>query len=224
MAIRTLSLVITDETRDDPALRAGLAIAEREDAHLDLLCLGVEVVAVGDVADDAEEVAAGARGLKIYKGLGMDTLDVAGQRIAAKAILDDRGVAYVERRYLDDPPSAEELGADTLIHGDLGGAALVGQDRRNLLLNIEKTRRAIAIAEEAGIKPSITVRQGDPVKAVTELLQERENISALVLAAAREGGPGPLVSHFAGSVAGMLPCPLIIVPGGLDEETLARLS
>jgi len=81
-----------------------------------------------------------------------------------------------------------------------------------------------AIAEEAGIKPSITVRQGDPVKAVTELLQERENISALVLAAAREGGPGPLVSHFAGSVAGMLPCPLIIVPGGLDEETLARLS
>lgn len=81
-----------------------------------------------------------------------------------------------------------------------------------------------AIAEEAGIKPSITVRQGDPVKAVTELLQERENISALVLAAAREGGPGPLVSHFAGSVAGMLPCPLIIVPGGLDEETLATLS
>jgi nucleotide-binding universal stress UspA family protein len=74
-----------------------------------------------------------------------------------------------------------------------------------------------AIAEEAGIKPSITVRQGDPVKAVSELLQERENISALVLAAAKDGGPGPLVSHFAGSVAGNLPCPLIIVPAGLDE-------
>ena len=27
----------------------------------------------------------------------------------AKAILDERGAAYVERRYLDDAPSAEEL-------------------------------------------------------------------------------------------------------------------
>ena len=81
-----------------------------------------------------------------------------------------------------------------------------------------------AIAEEAGIKPSITVRQGDPVKALSELLKERDDISALVLGAAPEGGPGPLISHFAGSVAGTLPCPLIIVPGGLDEAQLARLT
>ncbi len=79
-----------------------------------------------------------------------------------------------------------------------------------------------SIMEEAGIKPSITVRQGDPVKALTELLKERDDISALVLGAAREGGPGPLVAHFAGSVAGSLPCPLIIVPGSLDEEQPAR--
>lgn len=81
-----------------------------------------------------------------------------------------------------------------------------------------------AIMEEAGIKPSITVREGDPVKALTEILKERDDISALVLGAAADGGPGPLVSHFAGSVAGTLPCPLIIVPGGLDEEQVTRLS
>ena len=81
-----------------------------------------------------------------------------------------------------------------------------------------------AIMEEAGIKPSITVKQGDPVKAVTELLKERDDISALVLAAKKDGGPGPLISHFAGSVAGSLPCPLIIVPAGLDEEALNRLT
>ena len=81
-----------------------------------------------------------------------------------------------------------------------------------------------AIMEEAGIKPSITVKQGDPVKAVTELLREREDISALVLAAASEGGPGPLISHFAGATAGSLPCPLIIVPGGLSEDALNRLT
>ncbi len=34
------------------------------------------------LADLEADVAAGARGLKIYKGLGMDTEDVAGQRIA----------------------------------------------------------------------------------------------------------------------------------------------
>jgi nucleotide-binding universal stress UspA family protein len=81
-----------------------------------------------------------------------------------------------------------------------------------------------AISEEAGIKPSITVKQGDPVKALSELLKERDDISALVLGAAPEGGPGPLVTHFAGSVAGSLPCPLIVVPGGLDDEQLARLT
>src|SRR6187549_168281 len=72
-----------------------------------------------------------------------------------------------------------------------------------------------AIMEEAGIKPAITIRQGDPVKAVSELLKERDDFSALVLGAAVEGGPGPMVSHFAGAGVGSLPCPLIIVPGGL---------
>jgi Universal stress protein family len=81
-----------------------------------------------------------------------------------------------------------------------------------------------AIMEEAGIKPAITVRQGDPIKVVADLLKERDDISALVLAAAAEGGPGPLVSHFAGAAAGTLPCPLIIVPGGLGDEALASLS
>lgn len=81
-----------------------------------------------------------------------------------------------------------------------------------------------AIMEEAGIKPSITVKHGDPVRMVTEMLKERDEISALVLGTAVEGGPGPLVSHFAGSAASSLPCPLIIVPGTLSEEALARLT
>lgn len=80
------------------------------------------------------------------------------------------------------------------------------------------------LAEEAGIRPSITVRQGEPVKAVADLLKERDDISALVLGAATEGGPGPLVSHFAGVAAGSLPCPVVVVPGGLNDEALDRLS
>lgn len=81
-----------------------------------------------------------------------------------------------------------------------------------------------AIAEEAGVKPVVLVRQGDPVKAIADLLKERDDFAALVLGAASEGGPGPLVSHFSGAVAGTLPCPLVIVPGRLADETLDRLS
>ncbi len=105
-----------------------------------------------------------------------------------------------------------------------GGVQAAMEEEARLRAEAMVVQASGAISEEAGIKPSITVRQGDPVKAVAELLKEREDISSLVLAAASEGGPGPLVSHFAGSVAGTLPCPLIIVPGALDDEALARLS
>ena len=48
-------------------------------------------------------------------------------------------------------------------------------------------------------------------------------IAALVLGAAAGSDPGPLVTHFSG-IAGQLPCPLMIVPGGLDDEALDRLQ
>jgi nucleotide-binding universal stress UspA family protein len=80
-----------------------------------------------------------------------------------------------------------------------------------------------AIAEEAGIKPALTLRQGDRVKAVTEFLKERGDIAALVLGAG-EGTPGPLITHFAGAAAGGLPCPLVIVPAGLDDAAIERLT
>ena len=81
-----------------------------------------------------------------------------------------------------------------------------------------------AIIEEAGIRPSITVLQGDAIREVAAILKDREDIAALVLGAAPEGGPGPLVSHFAGTVSGTLQCPVIVVPGTLSDETVDRLS
>jgi nucleotide-binding universal stress UspA family protein len=80
-----------------------------------------------------------------------------------------------------------------------------------------------SIAEEAGIEPAIVIRQGEPEKAIAELIAERA-VAALVLGAAAEGGPGPLVSHFSGPLAGTLPCPLVIVPGGLSDEAIEKLT
>lgn len=83
---------------------------------------------------------------------------------------------------------------------------------------------ASALIEETGIMPSITVRQGDPIAVVVEILTEQPHVAALVLGAHASGNPGKLVSHFAGTDAGQLPCPVMIVPGSLSEEALDRLS
>ncbi|MGJ3647073.1 universal stress protein [Sphingomonas sp. GlSt437] len=76
---------------------------------------------------------------------------------------------------------------------------------------------------ESGLKPTITVLEGDPRKAIRDVVARNPDIAALVLAAAATGAPGPLVSHFAGD-AGGLGIPLMIVPGGLTLEAIDRLS
>ena len=104
-----------------------------------------------------------------------------------------------------------------------GGVQAAIEEEARLRAEAAVAQASGAIIEEAGIRPSITVKQGDPVKAVTELFKERTDVSAFVLGAAAEGDPGPLVSHFLNN-AGTLPCPLMIVPGHLDAEALDRLS
>jgi nucleotide-binding universal stress UspA family protein len=82
------------------------------------------------------------------------------------------------------------------------------------------------VAEEARLKiaPTIRVRQGKPEDEVAASISENPDIAALVLGAASSGAPGPLVSHFTGTNAGKLACPLMIVPGGLSNDALDRLS
>ena len=81
-----------------------------------------------------------------------------------------------------------------------------------------------SILSEGGAMPVISVQQGDGIKVVRDYLEQHPEISALVLGAAQEGGPGPLVSYFAGTHAGTLPCPVFVVPGTLNEADIDRLS
>jgi len=76
---------------------------------------------------------------------------------------------------------------------------------------------------ESGKMPQIAVRVGDGKGVISEYLGEHPEVAALVLGAASDGAPGPLVTHFSAHV-GSLPCPLFIVPGGLSDEDLERLS
>lgn len=88
---------------------------------------------------------------------------------------------------------------------------------------------ALAIAAAGNVAadgrtPQIEVRVGEEVKVIREYLAENPDVAALVLGAAGEGGPGPLVTHFAGANVGQLPCPLYVIPGALDDAALERLS
>jgi hypothetical protein len=80
------------------------------------------------------------------------------------------------------------------------------------------------VFSESGRMPAIAVRQGEAVKVVTDYLAQHPEVAALVLGASAEGTPGPLVTWFAGSGIGTLPCPLYVVPATLSDERIEDLS
>ena len=86
------------------------------------------------------------------------------------------------------------------------------------------TAAAGSLVSEGGPMPVVSVREGEAVKVVRDYLTEHPEVSALVLGAASDGNPGPLVSHFAVAHPGQLPCPLMIVPGSMHYEDVDRLS
>lgn len=104
-----------------------------------------------------------------------------------------------------------------------GGVQATIEDERRRQAEGLVARAAGTILQESGLRPAITVREGDGPKVIREMIAANPQIAALVLGAAASGAPGALVSHFADE-AGTLSVPLMIVPGGLDREAIDRLS
>lgn len=105
-----------------------------------------------------------------------------------------------------------------------GGVQATIEEEARSRAEVLVTSAAGNIVSESGRMPVVSVREGDAVQAVRDYLKEHPEVSALVLGAAAEGTPGPLVTHFAVNHPGQLPCPLMIVPGSIDDEDLDRLS
>jgi len=105
-----------------------------------------------------------------------------------------------------------------------GGVQATIEEEARLRAEALVAGAAGTLIEESGIRPSITVKQGDPVAVVRQVLAESENVAALVLGAAAGGAPGPLVAYFAGADAGTMRCPVMIIPGSLTREAIDRLS
>ncbi|MBA2920424.1 universal stress protein [Sphingomonas sp. MAH-20] len=145
-------------------------------------------------------------------------------------VIDDTEEAEVALRFA--ARRAAKTGGTVLVLALIEPAEFVAWGGVQATMEDEARQRAEGLVasvsgslfDEAGIRPSILVRQGDPVHVVRELLAENDGVAALVLGACATGSPGPLVSHFAGADAGKLPCPVMIIPGSLSREEVDRLS
>lgn len=79
--------------------------------------------------------------------------------------------------------------------------------------------------EWSGTMPAVYIREGLLRDELISLIEEDPSISILVLGASiGQDGPGPLVSHLAGKVAGRLRVPVTVVPGGLSDAQLQALT
>ena len=105
-----------------------------------------------------------------------------------------------------------------------GGVQAAMEEEAQLRAEAMVAQAAGELIEETGMKPTITVRQGEPVAVVRAMLAERPDTAALVVGAPVEGNPGSLLAHITGVEAGSMPCPVMIIPGSLGNDALDRLS
>ena len=145
-------------------------------------------------------------------------------------IMDDTGESRVALRFAARRAAKTGGGVQLLalvakpVFVALGGVQATIEEEARAQAEVLLIDAASQVEAEGAPAPATTVRQGDDIKVVTDYLAEHPEVAALVLSAAPDGGPGPLVSHFAGAGAGRLPCPLFIVPGSLSDADIDRLS
>ncbi|ADZ72737.1 universal stress protein [Polymorphum gilvum] len=73
--------------------------------------------------------------------------------------------------------------------------------------------------------PESVILEGNKSEEIVKLIESDADIAILVLAAGMGSeGPGPLVTSIAGKAAGNFPIPVTIVPGNLDDESIAALA
>jgi nucleotide-binding universal stress UspA family protein len=105
-----------------------------------------------------------------------------------------------------------------------GVGVLMAEERRE---EAEKLLSGLGaqVQEITGGLPIVLIREGEPRDELLALLEEDPRISILVLAsAAGSGGPGPLISALTGRYASRVRVPMTIVPGGLDDKELDRVT
>ncbi len=105
-----------------------------------------------------------------------------------------------------------------------GVGVMMQEERRE---EAEKLLSGLAaqVNEITGSLPILIIREGNPRDELLALLEEDPRISILVLASAPAGGgPGPLITALTGRYGARLTVPMTIVPGGMDDRELERVT
>ncbi|MBU8537076.1 universal stress protein [Falsiroseomonas tokyonensis] len=105
-----------------------------------------------------------------------------------------------------------------------GVGAMLAEERRE---EAERLLSGLAaeVNELTGGLPILLIREGDPRDELLALLAEDPRISILVLASSTGGsGPGPLIQALTGRYATKLLVPMTIVPGGMSDAELERVT
>ena len=105
-----------------------------------------------------------------------------------------------------------------------GVGVMMQEERRE---EAEKLLSGLAaqVNEITGALPILIIREGEARDELLALVEEDPRISILVLASATGGGgPGPLISALTGRYAARVRVPMTIVPGGLDDKELERVT
>ena len=154
----------------------------------------------------------------------------AGKKRTYLVVVDDSAesrvaLRFAARRAAKTKGSIEVLGiVEPQDFVQFGGVQAAIEEEQRLRIEGVVSSAIGEILDESGIQAKIIIRQGEAVRTVRDFIGEREEVAALVLGAAPNGNPGPLVADFTGNDAGLLPCPVMIIPGSLTDERLEQLS
>lgn len=145
-------------------------------------------------------------------------------------VIDDSPEARVALRFAARRAAKTDGGVEVLAVVEpqdflqWGGVQAAIEEEQRLRIQASVAASVGEIFDAAGIQPQIVVKHGEPITVVRGYVGTRDDIAALVLGAAPSGNPGPLVNNFTGNDAGKLPCPVMIIPGGLSDDDLEKLS
>ena len=132
---------------------------------------------------------------------------------------------FAARRALKTGGKIEVLGiVEPQDFVQFGGVQSAIEEEQRLRIEGVVSSAVGEILDQSGMEANVIIRQGEAVRTVRDYLEGRDEVAALVLGAAPSGNPGPLVANFTGNDAGLLPCPVMIIPGSLADERLEALS
>ncbi len=79
------------------------------------------------------------------------------------------------------------------------------------------------ILAQTGLVAECRIEHGKTTEMVLAVLKQDPEVFGLVLGASAQGDPGPLVDFFTHKAVSQLPCPLVIVPGGMSAAEVDAL-